>query len=184
MSSIFDKIAAALDSALNSEDHQSILESDAEAAARREKELAGIPKPGALGKADRDVQAAMKKLAEAAEAREGLLALGRQFRQMRANLERLEARLQRGLESIAAVEAQANEAWAYAQESFGDPRDTTVSAGNASNALQFEGTAEAMRMHLVPKLQAEVDAARKAVEAFAKKHDLAAVEAAEAESIE
>ena len=40
-----------------------------------------------------------------------------------------------------------------------------------------------MRQHLVPRLEAEVAAARKAVEAFAKKHDLAAVEAAEAESV-
>lgn len=183
MSTLLQRIAGALDSALSAGDHQSILESDADAAARREGERAAVPKPGAMAKAERDVEAAMRKLAEAAEAREALLALGRTYRQMRANLARLEERLQRGLESIAAVEAQAAEAWGYAQESFGDPRNETVSAGNASNALAFEGTAEAMRQHLVPRLEAEVATARKAVEAFAKKHDLAAVEAAEAESV-
>ncbi|MBL9174722.1 MAG: hypothetical protein JNL10_14385 [Verrucomicrobiales bacterium] len=183
MSNLINKIASALDRALSDGQHQSILESDADAAARREKDRASTPKPGAMAKAEREVEAAMQKLAAAAEQRERLLDLGRQYRRMTANLERLEARLRAGLESIATIEAQAAQAWEYAGESFGDPRSPETSGGNASNAVAFEACAEGMRQHLVPRLEAEVAAARKAVTDFAKKHDMAEIETAEAEAV-
>lgn len=178
---MLNQLASALSAAIRPEDPALpgwVRRADEEHAQR---DLAATPRPGAFQKANKRVEDLSRQLQEAAAERDRLLGLGRQYRQKLHAVSVLEERLAEAHNCIEGLEQSATESWGHAATFLGDAHERNVSVDHTTRALSCEATAKAMRDRVLPGLEAELKAAKDDVTAFGRRHDIAEIEAAEAE---